>query len=84
MRLALCGFGRAGLFHFNSIRSNPKVRLDHVIEIPSQLKAAKETLSSFGMDHVRLHSTDDYETNVLTDDNINGVVVATPTDTHER
>ena len=82
-RLGLCGFGRAGLFHFTSIRGNPRVALSHVIEDEPRLESVRETLSKHNLDHVTVSSPKDFQEKVLSDPQVDALVVATPTDTHE-
>ena len=85
--LALCGFGRAGNIHFQGIRTNPRCRLKYVVdcfEVPAVLQAAQAKLAEFRMlDSVSLVKTSNYESVVLADGELQGVVITVPTKFHE-
>ena len=85
--LALCGFGRAGKIHFSGIRTNPRCRLKYVVDrfnIPEVLKVVRAALEEFGMlNTVTLVQPSDYESIVLADSELDGVVITTPTNCHE-
>ena len=85
--LALCGFGRAGNIHFQGIRTNPRCRLKYVVdcfELPAVLQAAQGKLAEFRMlDSVSLVRTSNYESVVLADEELQGVVITVPTKFHE-
>lgn len=82
-RVGLCGYGRAGLFHFTSIRGNPRVSLSHVIEDESRLEIVRERLSKHNLHHVTVSCPKDFKEKVLSDPELDAVVVAAPTHTHE-
>ena len=82
-RIGLCGFGRAGLFHFTSLGSNPRAILSHVIEDASRVENVKETLSKHSLCHVTVTCPEEFKDKVLSDPHLDALVVATPTDTHE-
>ena len=82
--MALCGFGRAGKIHFSGIRTNPRCRLKYVVDLPEALKVVRAALEEYGMlDTVTLVQPSDYESIVLADSELDGVVITTPTNIHE-
>lgn len=87
VKLALCGFGRAGRIHFNGIRTNHRCQLKYIVdcfEIPEVLKVVRAELEKYGMlDTVTLVKASEYESVVLADDELRGVVITTPTHFHE-
>ena len=80
---ALCGFGRAGQFHLNGIRSNSRCHLKYVVDLPAVLDSARSILITFNLGHVQVCSSEDYEDIVLKDKDVKAIIVATPTYTHE-
>lgn len=87
VKLALCGFGRAGKIHFNGIRTNHRCQLKYIVDcfdVPDVLKAVRAVLEQYGMlDTVTLVKASDYESVVLADEELLGVVITTPTNLHE-
>ena len=85
--LALCGFGRAGNIHFRGIRSNPRCQLKYIVDCfddPAVLSKVRAVLEEYRMlESVSLVKTSDYESVVLADGQLSGVVITTPTQHHE-
>jgi myo-inositol 2-dehydrogenase/D-chiro-inositol 1-dehydrogenase len=86
-KLALCGFGRAGRIHFRGIRNNPRCELKYIVdcfEDAAVLKSVRAVLEEYRMlDTVRLVKTSEYESVVLADGELDGVVITAPTQYHE-
>ena len=78
--LALCGFGRAGQIHFKGIRYNHRCRLKYIVE--DEVEKAKKLLADYNMTEVIVVSGKDLNV-VLADTEVQGVLIATPTFTHE-
>jgi len=78
--LALCGFGRAGQIHFKGIRRNHRCRLKYIVE--EDMEKAKSILATYNMSHVTVVSGKDLHV-VLADAEVQGILIATPTFTHE-
>ena len=87
MKLALCGFGRAGRIHFRGVQSNPRCQLKYIVdcfENPDILKVVRSALEEYRMlESVTLVKTSDFESVVLADAELDGVVITTPTQYHE-
>ena len=79
--LALCGLGRAGHIHFKGIRMNHRCRLKYIVE--DEIDKAENILTTFNMPEVTVVSGKEYNV-ILSDPEIQAVVVATPTFTHEE
>jgi myo-inositol 2-dehydrogenase/D-chiro-inositol 1-dehydrogenase len=86
-KLALCGLGRAGKIHFCGIRTNPRCQLKYIVDcfdVPDVLKDVRAMLEEYRMlDAVTLVKTSEYESVVLGDRELDGVVITTPTQYHE-
>ena len=82
--LALCGFGRAGNMHLTSIRHNFRCKLKYVVDIPDAVESVQNRLGSLNMNDVLVVSSEQFESVVLKDDQVAGVLVTTPTNTHEE
>ena len=86
-KLALCGLGRAGKIHFRGIRTNPRCQLKYIVDcfdVPDVLRDVRAMLEEYRMlDAVTLVKTSDYESVVLGDRELDGVVITTPTQYHE-
>ena len=92
--VALCGFGRAGHIHFDGVRQSYRCRLKYVVEqLEARVtfeggssKTMREVLHSafeeYNMENVSLVSGDEFD-QVLKDPEVDAVIVATPTNTHE-
>ena len=78
--LALCGLGRAGTIHFKGIRLNHRCKLKYIVE--DDVDKAQRTLSTYNMTEVKVLAGKDFHT-VLADKDVQAIVVATPTFTHE-
>lgn len=78
--LALCGLGRAGNIHFKGIRLNHRCRLKYIVE--DEVAKAERTLATYNMIGVKVLPGKDFHI-VLADSEVQGIVVATPTFTHE-
>jgi myo-inositol 2-dehydrogenase/D-chiro-inositol 1-dehydrogenase len=87
VKLALCGFGRAGKIHFRGIRSNHRCQIKYIVdcfEDPAVLKSVSSVLEEYRMlGSVKLVKTSEYKSVVLSDNDLHGVVVTTPTPHHE-
>ena len=87
VKLALCGFGRAGKIHFNGIRFNHRCELKYIVdcfEEPSVLNSITSVLDEYRMlSSVTLVKTSEFKSVVLADPELHGVVVTTPTPHHE-
>lgn len=86
VNIALVGFGRAGHMHLASIRSNHRCRLKYVVELAGvREEEARHELASLNMsDSVTVISSDQFDSTVLTDPDLNAVMITTPTDQHEE
>lgn len=92
--VALCGLGRAGSIHFNCIRRNHRYSLKYVVEQVDASVTAEDggtvrmethlrhTLDRFNLHQVTVVDVKDFERVVLKDEEVEAVVVATPTITH--
>lgn len=78
--LALFGLGRIGRTHLQGILSNYRCHLRYVVD--SQTELAQRVLEEHGVTDVAVVGDSHYHT-VLRDPAVEGVVIATPTDTHE-
>ena len=78
--LALCGFGRAGQFHFKGIRLNNRCRLKYVVEV--EVEKAEKIILSSNISNVVVINGKDFHV-ALADPEVQAVIVATPTFTHE-
>lgn len=78
--LALCGLGRAGAIHFKGIRLNHRCKLKYIVE--DDVEKAKRALSTYNTTGVEVLPGKDFY-KVLEDADVEAVVVATPTFTHE-
>ena len=87
VKLALCGLGRAGKIHFRGIRTNPRCHLKYIVDCFENvdiLKAVSSFLEEYRMlDSVTLVKGSDFESIVLADEELDGVVITTPTPYHE-
>ena len=87
VKLALCGFGRAGMIHFRGIRINPRCQLKYIVDCfddPAVLKKVTCVLEEYRMrDSVTLVKTGEFAGVVLKDGELKGVVVTCPTQHHE-
>lgn len=72
--VALCGLGRAGCFHLQSIRQLPQIQLGYVVDIHEN--RAKEVGAQFDCPHATSIEP------ALSDTSIDAVIVATPTGDH--
>ena len=77
--LALCGLGRAGHIHFKGIRLNHRCRLKYIVE--NEIDKAESILTTYNMSEVTVVSGKEYNV-VLSDPEVQAVVIATPTYTH--
>ncbi|XP_065842250.1 myo-inositol 2-dehydrogenase-like [Oscarella lobularis] len=85
MRLGvvLFGLGRAGAVHFNGIVRNRRIDLLYVVEMEEEIARSVKALETEGITMAKAvdHSRTD---EVLNDNAVHFVVVATPTHTHEK
>ena len=85
--VALCGFGRAGRIHFNSIRQNHRCHLKYIVDVfgnSDVLKFARDKLQEYYLlDTVALVEASDFESIVLADATVDAVVITVPTPLHE-
>ncbi|XP_012271013.1 uncharacterized protein LOC105694692 [Orussus abietinus] len=81
VRVALFGAGRAGTIHLASIIENPRLKLVYLVEEDSN-KVSK-IKKYWHLDNVTCLHPKDID-RVLADPNIDGVIVATPTFSHEE
>ncbi|XP_076653096.1 inositol 2-dehydrogenase [Halictus rubicundus] len=80
LRLALFGVGRAGTIHLTSIMSNPRIKLMYIVDdIESNWQKLKDY---WNLDDVTF-LTSKQATKVFQDPNVDAVMVASPTYTHE-
>ncbi|XP_072044452.1 inositol 2-dehydrogenase-like [Amphiura filiformis] len=78
--LALFGVGRIGPIHLKSIARHPRIRLKYLVEAVVDL--ATKALDDVGLEGVTiLHHTE--VAKVFEDKSIHGVVLCTPTSTHQ-
>ena len=82
--LAVCGFGRAGKIHFQSIRKSPKCQLKYIVDVPSQKEAIECYLKDWNCSHIKFVPIQEFDNVVLTDKEVSGVIVTTPTSSHEE
>lgn len=75
----LCGLGRAGTIHFNSIRKNHRCNLKYIVDV--RLEHVQKVVSTFNMDAVQAIAPESYE-KALSDVEVQAVVITTPTHTH--
>ena len=80
MVLALCGLGRAGQIHFKGIRLSHRCKLKYIVE--DEVDKAERFLTTYNVTSVKVLQGKDFNT-VLEDTEVQGIVVATPTFTHE-
>ena len=78
--LALCGLGRAGQIHFKGIRLNHRCKLKYLVE--DEVDKAERFLTTYNVTGVKVLQGKDLHI-VLEDAEVEGIVVATPTFTHE-
>ena len=78
--VALCGLGRAGSIHFKGMRLNHRCKLKYIVE--DEVEKAKRALSTYNMTGVKVLAGNDFHI-VLEDKEVQAVIVATPTFTHE-
>jgi len=78
--LALCGLGRAGQIHFKGIRLNHRCKLKYIVE--DEIEKAERTLTTYNMSDIKVLAGKDFHV-VLADTEVEAVIVATPTLTHE-
>ena len=87
VKLALCGFGRAGKIHLRGIVGNPRTELKYIVDCldnPAVLADVRSALEDHHMlDSVSLVDKSEYESVVLADEDLDGVVITTPTQYHE-
>ena len=79
--LALCGLGRAGQIHFKGIRLNHRCKLKYIVE--DEVDKAERFLTTYNVTGVKVLQGKDFQI-VLEDTEVQGIVVATPTFTHEN
>lgn len=89
VNVALCGFGRAGKIHFHSIRLNHRCRLKYIVDsfnLPDAYKTIQAHLEEYNLTDsgVTLVDASQYESALANDPSLDAVVIATPTETHER
>ena len=88
VNVALCGFGRAGKIHFHNIRVNYRCKLKYIVDcfdVPTVTKGVRDVLEKYYMeDGVTFVKASEFEAVVLSDLSLDAVVIATPTETHER
>ncbi|KAL7633613.1 UNVERIFIED_CONTAM: hypothetical protein RMT77_016146 [Armadillidium vulgare] len=78
--IALFGLGRAGAIHAINILSYPKFRLAYIVDAdPERLRKIKE---EFGLTDTVLLSPEEQD-KVFNDSKVDGIIIATPTFTHE-
>ena len=82
--LALCGFGRAGKMHFTTIRQSHRCKLKYIVDVATQIDTINEFLKKYNFSHVQVLPSEEYETTVLADKEVQGVIVTTPTFAHEE
>ena len=78
--LALCGLGRAGSIHFKGIRLNHRCKLKYLVE--DEVEKAKRALSTYNVTGIKVLPGKDFQV-VLDDKEVQAVIIATPTFTHE-
>ena len=88
VNFALCGFGRAGKIHFHGIRLNHRCKLKYIVDcfdVSAVAKGVRDVLEEYYMeDGVTFVKGSEFEAVVLGDPSLDAVVIATPTETHER
>ncbi len=83
--LALCGFGRAGKIHFTTLSCKSyRGKLKYIVDVSEQKESCELYLKERNNEHIKFVSTQDFESVVLADDEIKGVIVTTPTSSHEE
>lgn len=82
--IALCGFGRAGNMHFTTIRQSYRCKLKYVVDVTSRLEEVRIALRKWNMVDVIVVPSESYKNTVLEDEDIQAVIVTTPTWTHEQ
>ena len=76
MNTILFGFGRAGKIHYNNLLENNNFNLTHVIELYDITSEIKENIKFVNINDKHKIS------NLMEDNNIKMVIVASPTKTH--
>jgi len=79
--LAICGLGRAGHIHFKGVRLSHRCRLKYIVE--NVIDKADSTLTTYNMPEVTVVTGKEFDV-VLSDPEVQAVIVATPTYTHEE
>ncbi|XP_072049461.1 inositol 2-dehydrogenase-like isoform X2 [Amphiura filiformis] len=79
--LALFGVGRIGSVHLKSIARHLRIHLKYLVE--EAVDIAKKALNDVGLEHVSIVNFKGVS-QVLEDKSVQGVVVCTPTSTHQK
>ncbi|XP_065665603.1 myo-inositol 2-dehydrogenase isoform X2 [Hydra vulgaris] len=79
--LAICGVGRAGTIHTGNCYRNPRVQIKYFVEIDT--KKAEQLKNSFGLESTKVVSVDQID-RVLSDESVDGVIIASVTSTHQE
>ena len=82
--VAICGFGRAGKMHFTTIRKSHRCKLKYIVDISSQVRSIEEHLKEWNLSQVKVVVNEEAERIVLADSEVQGIIVTTPTYTHEE
>nr|CAB3220832.1 trans-1,2-dihydrobenzene-1,2-diol dehydrogenase [Phallusia mammillata] len=78
--IVLCGLGRMGKIHLKNIMGNRKLRLEYIIE--TDLEKANKTVTENGLNNTKVVDFVNAK-QAITDDSVQGVIICTPTHTHE-
>ena len=82
--IAICGFGKAGRMHFTTIRKSHRCKLKYVVDFSSETTRIEGFLKEWNFSNVKVVSTEDLERIVLADSEVQGIIVTTPTNSHEE
>ena len=86
VRVAVCGFGRAGKIHGANLLTCHLADVVAVVELEAAFESATLALQGMGVDNPAslLVSQDAFFNNLVKSDKIDAVVITTPTPDHTR